>query len=106
MDVREVDVTDLAAALSQGATVIDVREPDEFTDAHIAGARNIPMGDVPARLRELAGEAPVYLLCSAGVRSRAVAEALLHAGVQAVNVAGGMHAWMTAGHPVERGAGA
>jgi rhodanese-related sulfurtransferase len=103
VDVREVDVTDLAAVLGEGAPVVDVREPQEYAEAHIAGARNIPLGEIEGRVSELAAIAPVYLVCGVGARSHAAAEALVRVGVPAVNVAGGMHAWMTAGHPVEPG---
>nr|WP_278255462.1 rhodanese-like domain-containing protein [Nocardioides convexus] len=36
--------TSFAAALDQGAPVIDVREPAEFREGHVPGATNIPMG--------------------------------------------------------------
>jgi rhodanese-related sulfurtransferase len=106
MDVREVDVTALAEALGQDAPVIDVREPDEFAAGHIAGARNVPLGDLEQRLEEFRGHGPVYLVCAVGMRSHAAAEALVRSGVPAVNVAGGMQAWITAGHPVDGGGAA
>jgi rhodanese-related sulfurtransferase len=42
-------------------------------------------------------------LCLHGNRSEIVADALVRAGYDAVNVAGGMVAWEGAGLPVERG---
>ena len=52
-----IEVNELASRLkgSSGIVVIDVRGPDEFTGplGHIAGAKNLPVGELPDRLHEL-----------------------------------------------------
>jgi rhodanese-related sulfurtransferase len=45
----------------------------------------------------------IACICHVGSRSAVVAEALVGAGYDAVNVAGGMDAWEAAGLPIERG---
>jgi rhodanese-related sulfurtransferase len=101
----ETDVTSTAQALEeQTAQVVDVREPDEWADGHIAGAIHIPLGELGNRVGELDPERPVITLCHAGVRSLYAADALIKSGFADVaSLAGGMVAWEEAGYPVERG---
>ena len=49
----EVGLDDFAAAHSQGAYVVDVREADEVAGGRVPGAVHIPMNDIPARATEL-----------------------------------------------------
>lgn len=101
--VPAIDVTDLAAELAQGAPLVDVRQPDEFQQSHIAGARLIPLGEVPDRTAELPTDQTVYVVCRSGNRSGRAVEFLRHQGIDAVNVTGGMIAWTDAGNAVETG---
>ena len=101
--MREVDLDSFAAAHEHGATVIDVREPMEYLDGHVPGARLIPMGQLPGRLEEIDADAPVYVVCASGNRSGAMAELLRRAGFEAVNVLGGTKSWIASGRPVNRG---
>jgi rhodanese-related sulfurtransferase len=92
-----VPTTDVTA-LPEGATLVDVREHDEWTAGHAPSATHIPLGDVVARFGEISGaEAPVYVICRAGGRSAQAVQYLAGQGVEAVNVAGGMQAWAAAG---------
>ena len=49
----EITVYELATALAQGATVVDVRETSEYVDGHVPGAVLMPMGQLPGRVHEL-----------------------------------------------------
>ena len=61
--------------------LLDVREPWEFETARIEGAKNIPMGDVPARAhQELDPEAHIVVVCHHGVRSLSVTNWLRQQG--------------------------
>jgi rhodanese-related sulfurtransferase len=102
--VPEIDVDDLAEVWADGALVIDVREADEYEQAHVPGARLVPLATVPQRLDEVAdaGE-PVYVICASGARSHRAAEFYRAKGIDAVNVAGGTIAWIDAGQPVTTG---
>ena len=48
--MRETDIDGLRAALAEDATLIDVREPQEYAEAHVPGAVLIPMGQLASRL--------------------------------------------------------
>jgi len=49
----KVDVVKALLDRRQAVVLIDVRSPQQFADLHIKGARNIPLGDLPARLAEV-----------------------------------------------------
>ena len=103
MEVPEIDVEELAARTAAGAVVIDVREPDEYQEGHVPGARLIPLNDVPDRLAEVPTDQPVLVICKLGGRSLRASEFLIANGVDATNVAGGTMAWIDAGHRVVEG---
>jgi len=74
--------------------LIDVREPHEWEIAHIEGARLIPLGQLPERLRELDGHAEIVTHCHHGVRSMKALQLLKGAGFSRVrSLAGGIDAW-------------
>ncbi len=101
--VQEVDVRVFAAAHADGALVIDVREPYEYSSGHVPGARLVPLGTVQAAARDLPGDRPLYVICASGNRSRTAASWLSQMGFDARSVEGGTAAWSTAGLPVVRG---
>ena len=101
--VPEIDVDELAAAVPDGATVIDVREPTEYVSGHVPGAELVPMGQLPARTAELNQSRPVYVICASGNRSAAMTAFLRQAGLDAWSVAGGTNAWAAAGRPLVTG---
>ena len=103
--VAQVEVVDLPAAFGPDRVLLDVREDDEWQRGHAADALHIPMGQVPARLEEIDGQAELYVICHAGGRSRRVANYLQQSGYRPVNVNGGMLAWAGAGRPVVTDAG-
>ena len=101
-----VDVKQGAVMQSQGALMIDVREPGEYAAGHAPGTQLIPLGQLERRLSELSAhkDQPVVLICRSGNRSGQAQEMLTKAGfTQAVNVEGGMNAWAQAGLPVLTG---
>jgi rhodanese-related sulfurtransferase len=103
MDVPEIDIEELARVRAAGAPLIDVREPDEYTGAHVPGARLVPLATVPDQLDAVPHEGTVYVICARGARSRQAAEFYRLQGIDAVNVAGGTIAWVDAGRPVSVG---
>jgi rhodanese-related sulfurtransferase len=84
--------------------LLDVREPEEFRDAHIAGARLIPLGDLPQRAKELPRDQEIICVCQSGSRSASAVQFLASAGYTAINLNGGMINWVRAGLPVQKGA--
>ena len=86
-----------------GALLVDVREPHEWRAGRAAGARHIPLAELPRRTGELPTERPIYLICASGNRSKVAAELLHRSGFDSpINVSGGTAAWGRAGLPVER----
>jgi rhodanese-related sulfurtransferase len=77
------------------ARLIDVREPWEFSTAHIEGSVLMPMGDVPGRAhQELDPDERLVILCHHGQRSMNVAVWLRNQGFElAQSLRGGIEAW-------------
>ena len=70
--MRSVTVHELKSALADGEpVVVDVREPDEFAQGHVPGARLVPLQTVPGLVGELPTDEPVYLVCAVGRPERA-----------------------------------
>jgi rhodanese-related sulfurtransferase len=103
MSIPEVSVDELAALLSGGARLIDVREADEYAQARVPGAVLIPLGSVPDQLDAFRGDGTTYVICARGSRSMRACEVAAEAGIEVANVAGGTLAWIDAGHPVDAG---
>ncbi len=93
----EVTVQDMKKALddpSLGIRVIDVRDPDEYEIAHVAGVPQIPLGTLPQRFTELDPNTQIYLHCKSGKRSMKALEFLRQQGFKYVkSVKGGISAW-------------
>jgi rhodanese-related sulfurtransferase len=76
------------------AQLIDVREPNEFAGGHILGARNIPLTQLKARLKEIRPDKPVYLYCQSGSRSGRAAQMLYKKGYNDLyHLQGGFKKW-------------
>lgn len=97
MSVSEVSVEELEAALQSGATLVDVREPDEYEAGHVPGAVLMPLASVPDALDKFKPDATTYLICKSGARSYRACEFLVDQGLDAVNVEGGTMAWIISG---------
>ena len=88
------------AALADGALAVDVREPEEWQAGHVDGALWIPLGDLETRAGELPRDRRLVIVCRSGARSGYAADALVAAGYDASNLAGGLHAWAAAALPL------
>jgi rhodanese-related sulfurtransferase len=102
---EEVSVNTVAAMKGkEGIVVLDVREDDEYADAHIPGVVHIPMGQVMEKKDEFINAKAVFVTCRSGNRSGRVVDALRARGHTHVhNMAGGIRAWKSADLPVESG---
>ncbi|MGF7032261.1 rhodanese-related sulfurtransferase/TusA-related sulfurtransferase [Paenibacillus mucilaginosus] len=88
------DELQLLLTAGDALTVLDVRESAEYLFGHIPGAVSIPLGELRARIGELDGEMPVYVVCRTGSRSDLAAQILAEAGFAKVyNVLPGMSGW-------------
>ena len=87
--------------------LIDVRQPDEYAGelGHVPGSRLIPLSELAARVKEIAGHKSkeIVCVCRAGVRSTTAVAMLTGLGFERVrNMKGGMLDWNDAALPVER----
>ena len=96
---------DALAAVDEGAMLLDVREEFEWTHGHAPQAVHISMSEIGQRVDELPADRTIVCVCHIGGRSAMVVDALNRGGWRAVNVAGGMEAWVAAGLPVVNDAG-
>lgn len=75
-------------------TLLDVRQDFEYAEAHLPGARHIPLPELSERLGELDRTLPVLVYCRSGVRSLAAANLLAGQGFrEPMSLKGGLMAW-------------
>jgi len=83
--------------------VIDVRQPNEYRNGHIVGAKLIPLGELTQKMKKLPQSKEIVCVCASGNRSRSATRILVDAGYDATNMKGGMHAWRRSRFPVKKG---
>ena len=106
-NISHLDWRELKEALEdtgRAAIVIDVREPEEYEEAHISGLPLIPMGDIIDWTERLDPEREYVFVCRSGRRSYEVAKYFQSNGFGKVhNFAGGMLSWAGEGNATEGG---
>ncbi len=84
-----------------GVEVVDVREPDEWAQGHLPGARHVPLAAVRADPTKAAPNDGVIFVCAKGGRSATAAQLVASIGRQRVySLDGGTSGWIAAGRPV------
>lgn len=101
--IEEITVDQLEPLLAAGHVLVDVRMPDEYEEAHVAGALLVPLPELTERMDEIPEGDAVYVICRSGARSLKACEVLAIHGRTAVNVAGGTLAWLDSGRPAATG---
>lgn len=99
------DAKALLDAKDANITVVDVRTSEEFSEGHIAGAKNIDFraADFADKLAALDKSKPVLVHCGAGGRSTSSLETFKKLGFKTViHLDGGFTSWVKAGQPVEK----
>jgi rhodanese-related sulfurtransferase len=102
--VPEVSPMEASKRLSAGALLIDVRESEEFAQAHAQGAIHLSKGVLELRIEGVAPNPDTSILCYCGGGSRSLlaADNLKKMGYTNVaSIAGGLRAWKEAGLPLE-----
>jgi rhodanese-related sulfurtransferase len=98
---NSVSVTEAAAAVDNGAHLIDVRTAAEWKQGRAVGATHVPPDRLERQLKQLTGR-QVLVICRSGNRSGRTAGALRRAGIDAKNVRGGMISWQRHQLPTTR----
>lgn len=80
---------------SEGSyTLLDVRQPKEYEESHIAGAKLVPLPQLTDLYSDLDRDKPIIVYCAIGGRSRVAAQMLAGKDFQKVfNLSGGIKAW-------------
>lgn len=95
-DDWDISALDLKSRLSltPNLLLLDVREPHELAISALRGSKNIPLGELAARLSELDSAQEMVVFCKSGTRSARALELLVSAGFKKIkNLKGGINAW-------------
>ena len=99
--IKEVSAEEAKAKQKTGAVIVDVREPYEWQEGYIPGAKLIPLHRLSGRVQELDPTKEVIAVCRSGNRSKSAALILQRAGfAQVSSMAGGMTSWTRHHFPV------
>jgi rhodanese-related sulfurtransferase len=83
---------DYSTLMKEGAQIIDVRTPGEYSGGHIRGSVNIPLQNLKGNLSKIKKDKPVITCCATGMRSASAKGMLKAAGYTNVHNGG---AWMS-----------
>ena len=98
--VPSVSASEAMELLKDGATLLDVREKNEWNAGHAPLAKHIPLSQIDQAPRRLPSGRTIVVVCRSGNRSRQATKVLREQGVNALNLSGGMHAWAGSGGSV------
>lgn len=73
--------------------IVDVRERDEFQEAHIEGAKNYPLSEITEWIDTLAPAEEYVVLCRSGARSTQATWQMEAKGYKVVNIEDGLMNW-------------
>ncbi len=79
---------DALAKVPAGATLVDVRTPEEFAEGSVPRAVNIPVQVIDGRMGEIDKGAPVVVFCRSGGRSATATAKLAGAGYEVYDAGG------------------
>lgn len=97
------EVHDLYNQKNPDNVFVDVRQPEEWEDGIIPGAKKISLGELEEHLDELDKSKKYVMVCKAGGRSARASNILLQNGFNEVsNFQGGMMAWYDEDYPLEK----
>jgi hydroxyacylglutathione hydrolase len=83
--------------------LLDVREPSEWAEGYVNGARRIFVGHLATEAGGLPQDKPIAVFCSVGHRGSLGASLLKRSGFRQVyNVLGGAEAWENSGYPLTK----
>jgi phage shock protein E len=84
-----INSTDYGRLIADGALVVDVRSPGEFSGGHIKGALNLPVEQLGSLLKKLPDkDRAIITCCASGMRSAAARSLLKSKGYTQVYNAG------------------
>lgn len=100
----EIPVSQAYKLYEAGTFILDVRQPEEYSAAHIPGAKLIPLGELNDRITEVPRDENIIVVCRSGNRSATGRDILFNAGYpQVTSMAGGMNEWINSGYKTKIG---
>ena len=102
---KNLSSVQLQAVLARDKNIflLDVRTPEEYGQAHLRGARLIPLAELGKRLREVPRDRPLLVYCAVGARSATAAKKLAGQGDRDIyQMSDGLVGWYKNGFPVEK----
>jgi sulfur-carrier protein adenylyltransferase/sulfurtransferase len=103
--IDEVDPAAVHEQMNNGATIVDVRETEEFAAGHIPGAKHVPRGYLESRIEGAVPDRAQHLIlyCASGNRSAYAARTLIDdLGYENVeSMLGGITLWKDRGYEVD-----
>jgi rhodanese-related sulfurtransferase len=88
----QAETRDPHQLVTAGATLLDVRTPEEFAEGHLEGAVLIPVAELSTRMAEIPRDRPIVAYCRSGARSERATEVLREAGYDVFDL-GAMRNW-------------
>ena len=100
-EIPEMTVQELKALMDSGAqdyVLVDVRNPNEYEIAKIPGAILVPLSEIEngpgvEKIRNLVNGHRLLVHCKMGGRSAKALGILKQAGIEGINIKGGINAW-------------
>ncbi len=84
----------------KGATLLDVRESDEFVQGHLPGALNRPLSTIKNWKEDLGAAQTYAIMCQMGARAQRASDILVEQGLQLIVITDGFGAYQG---PIEEG---
>jgi rhodanese-related sulfurtransferase len=105
--VQEISVEQAVAAIQSCDLLIDVREADEYASGYLPGAIHMSRGMLEFKMAGnptmQSRDLRIVLYCKTSGRAALSAKSLAEMGYTRVqSIAGGIDAWVAAGHPVHK----
>jgi rhodanese-related sulfurtransferase len=84
---------EVKSIIENGAIIIDVRTPGEFSGGHVKGSVNIPLDKIQGNIAKIkAYKKPIIVCCASGMRSSNAKRVLTKNGLEEVYDGG---SWMS-----------
>jgi phage shock protein E len=84
-----IKTTDYSQLMKDGAIVIDVRTPGEFSSGHINGSTNVPLDKIKSKIKKIENlKQTVIFCCASGMRSGQATSIAKSRGIDVYNGGG------------------
>ena len=103
--VKEIEAATLKEMIDKGEEIqlLDVRSQAEFSQGIIKGGEFVPLHTIPLKMNDLDKDKTIVFYCRSGARSaQACSFVKQNAGIEALNLRGGIISWYQSGFEIVR----